>query len=152
MRTFTTKEVAELFEVTEQSVARWVRQGKLIPTVKGTQGGGGASHEFTFKSIQDYIVSRNSTEDAEFLEPTDRLALAREEEVRLKNEQTKGTLVNRAMFETEFYNRLKIVTQNLTQIPDAIITLNDAGELKRADIDELIREALEAAYQGAVGE
>lgn len=152
MRTFTTKEVAELFEVTEQSVARWVRQGKLIPTVKGTQGGGGASHEFTFKALENYIVSRNSSEGAEFLEPADRLALAREEEVRLRNEQTKGTLVSRHLFETEFYNRLKVVTQNLTQLPDAIIALSEYDELKRANIEKLIWEALEAAYQGAIEE
>ncbi len=143
----TTNDAAILFGVTPRTVRRWVEKRELIPDVWGEHGGTNP-HKFLGKTLQNYILSKRNIDD-DALEPSEQLALARTEEVRLKNEQTKENLINRAEFEADYYARLGRVVSAFSQLPDEILAI-DRDELTRATLEELINSALAYAYQAAV--
>lgn len=142
---FTTQEAAKLFDVSPRTIRRWVEAKELIPDKFGEHGGSNP-HRFSGKTLRDYVLKREGGA-GDFLPPSDQLAIARTEEVKLKNEQVKGHLINKDEFVSEYYDRLARVTDSLSQLPDEILMLEKPN---RRDIEALINRAIAHAYESAI--
>lgn len=140
----TSKKLAEAMGVTEQLVTQeWVKKHGLPVHSRGSKGQGN-SHQFLFK---DFVLwyHRNQSID-ETLSPQDQLALARTEEVKIRNQITRGELVNKNELVEEFFSRLKIVSDALALIPTQIY--EQIEEEHGIQIDPfIIRDAIDVAIQ-----